>query len=418
MDNILKRIDGKYMVDSNGNFLSDNQLPYLEFTISGETFPAYLTTSVPSRYFSFESSDDNTIFIDFGDGSPVHSESFSGFINYQTPIHTYNTSGEYTVKLWFEHPQLVNYMRFSYINFVGLFPLNIGLYNLNDLYISSAKFTNFPIMSGGIFNSLRFNYITTTTINFLPNWITASRITSLQIGGGFDLSDLEVSNLEKLIDIQGLEICHISNTVDNANLPSNLAAIGTLRKLGFGGSPITEIGSIINSCKQIEYLSIGRDIGGFNTSNSSFNSWGLGVEDMPNLKELRVQICQNLPASIPTGVETAPLLKTIDMHGSYQTQLKIDDAVDSFYAKVITEASMVTGNTLLRQVTWNVGWVSNSFKNNRPSGTYQEPSGYVQGVSNGTPVSQMEKIWVLVNQYKWIVTVTNESGTGNQIFAP
>src|SRR5690554_103338 len=106
MDNILKRIDGKYMVDSNGNFLSDIQLPYLEFTISGETFPNYLTTSVPSRYFRFGSSDDNTIFIDFGDGSPVYSESFSGFINYQTPIHTYSTIGDYTVKLWFEHPQL------------------------------------------------------------------------------------------------------------------------------------------------------------------------------------------------------------------------------------------------------------------------------------------------------------------------
>lgn len=406
------------MVDSNGNFISDIQLPYLEFTISGETFPAYLTTSVPSRFFRFESSDDNTIFIDFGDGSPVYSESFSEFINYQTPIHTYNTTGDYTVKLWFEYPQLVNYIRFSFVNFVGLFPLNIGLYNLNDLHINSAKFTNFPIMSGGIFNLLRIDNITTLTINFIPNWITASRITNLRIGIGFDLSDLEVSNLEKLINVQGLESCQISNTVTNASLPANLAAIETLRVLGFGSSPITEIGSVINSCKQIEQLSVGRDIGGFNVSNSSFNSWGLGVADMPNLKQLRVQWCENLPASIPTGVVTAPLLKTIDMHASYQTQLKIDDVVDSFYAKVITEASMEIGNTLLRQVVWNVGWITNTVKNNRPSGTYQEPSGYVQGVSNGTPASQLEKIWVLVNQYKWIVTVTNESGTGNQIFAP
>src|SRR5690606_1559945 len=115
-------------------------------------------------------------------------------------------------------------MRFSYVNFVGLFPLNIGLYNLDDLHINSAKFTNFPIISGGIFALLRIDNITTTTVNFLPSWITASRIKNLRIGGGFDLSDLEVSNLEKLINIQGLESCQISNTVTNASLPANLAA--------------------------------------------------------------------------------------------------------------------------------------------------------------------------------------------------
>ena len=35
----------------------------------------------------------------------------------------------------------------------------------------------------------------------------------------------------------------------------------------------------------------------------------------------------------------------------------------------------------------------------RPTGTYQAPSGFEQGVSNGTPASQMEKVYVLTHNY-------------------
>jgi len=46
--------------------------------------------------------------------------------------------------------------------------------------------------------------------------------------------------------------------------------------------------------------------------------------------------------------------------------------------------------------------------NAEPTGTYQAPSGFVLGSSDGTPASQLEKIYVLVNNYNW--SVTTQSG--------
>ena len=50
---------------------------------------------------------------------------------------------------------------------------------------------------------------------------------------------------------------------------------------------------------------------------------------------------------------------------------------------------------------------SSSYKSShyRPSGTFQAPSGFVKGVSNGDPQTPMEKIYVLTNNYNqtWVV---------------
>jgi hypothetical protein len=43
--------------------------------------------------------------------------------------------------------------------------------------------------------------------------------------------------------------------------------------------------------------------------------------------------------------------------------------------------------------------------NAAPSGTYQAPAGFVLGVSDGTPASAKEKVYVLVNNYSWTITM-------------
>ena len=35
---------------------------------------------------------------------------------------------------------------------------------------------------------------------------------------------------------------------------------------------------------------------------------------------------------------------------------------------------------------------------------------------NGNPASPMEMVWVLVNQYKWKITLTNSSGNGTETY--
>ena len=42
--------------------------------------------------------------------------------------------------------------------------------------------------------------------------------------------------------------------------------------------------------------------------------------------------------------------------------------------------------------------------------------GFVLGSDNGSPASPMEMVWVLVNQYKWKITLTNETGNGSIVY--
>lgn len=45
----------------------------------------------------------------------------------------------------------------------------------------------------------------------------------------------------------------------------------------------------------------------------------------------------------------------------------------------------------------------------RPTGIYQEPTGFEKGVSDGNPTSPMEMLYVLVNNYKWTCIIPPET---------
>lgn len=45
----------------------------------------------------------------------------------------------------------------------------------------------------------------------------------------------------------------------------------------------------------------------------------------------------------------------------------------------------------------------------RPTGIYQEPTGFEKGISDGNPISPMEMLYVLVNNYKWTCIIPPET---------
>lgn len=60
----------------------------------------------------------------------------------------------------------------------------------------------------------------------------------------------------------------------------------------------------------------------------------------------------------------------------------------------------------------NLVLFSNTSNGNvRPSGTYQEPEGFVQGENDGTLASAMEYLYVLANNYKYTIVVRNVSSS-------
>ncbi|MDJ1480266.1 hypothetical protein QNI16_07205 [Cytophagaceae bacterium YF14B1] len=108
--------------------------------------------------------------------------------------------------------------------------------------------------------------------------------------------------------------------------------------------------------------------------------------------------------AIPTAFASLVNLKNIRFSGmNLNQQSVVNSVIDGLYDIVIANASMTAGgnSNIWRNVTFVFNLLTVA-----ASGTYQQPSGYVQGSSNGTPASQREKAWILANQYGWTVSLT------------
>lgn len=272
----------------------------------------------------------------------------------------------------------------------------------------------------------------------------------LNIGGSginYQLPN-SVGNLENL-----QTFTTVGNTNSNFRFPANIEDMVSLKTINARSHslPFSEIERVIDETPNLEVLNI--TLGGLNSNqditNDNFSikeihigrqTWGGGIPDFINkLKALenlyvidvsssglytgtidwgdfsecttliRIFIGRlpNFTTNIPAWFSDLVNLKQINAQASFQNTGGVNTFVDNFYDFIVSNASMSVGDTQFRTMSIsltsaNATDIANS---TRPSGTYQQPSGYVQGSDNGTPASQMEKIWVLVNQYAHTWTV-------------
>lgn len=419
--------NNRVLINDFGQVLKKYEIPKIELTTRRTQFPYYNNPAYPSGRFMLTTSQPNTIYIDWGDGSPIYEREFSGNLEFRTntPPHVY-TDGvvEHKIKIWFKLPSKITAFSSTLVELFGEFPRALSLYSLNNLIITgSYNLNDFPLDFGaGIFNYIHFDNATSLTLNAIPLWMTKSRISRLDLGVRFSLGNPLINNVDKLINVKDLSSMTFTGGNVLSDVSSNFKDISTLRYLSIGGNnPISSITQNINACKQIQYLGVGyvshTNFGSVNGENNAFNSWGYGLTEMTNLMGLYIGICPNMPTTIPIGLEDCINIKTLNFVESYQTIDKITDVVSNYYNFVILNASMTLGNTKFRQITFNITR-STSNLTPRPTGIYQAPSGYIQGSANGTPASPMEMIYVLVKQYRWSVTITNTAGTGNELLTP
>lgn len=94
-------------------------------------------------------------------------------------------------------------------------------------------------------------------------------------------------------------------------------------------------------------------------------------------------------------------LQQIFNHFSAVTQSRVDSIVDVVYDETIKHlmSSQENGHRNLWYYLTSTLYGYSTGSPKRPTGTYQAPSGFEQGVSNGTPASQMEKVYVLTHNY-------------------
>src|SRR5690606_7606115 len=118
------------------------------------------------------------------------------------------------------------------------------------------------------------------------------------------------------------------------------------------------------------------------------------------LERLVIHSNPNLPAEVPVWFAALVNLKELVIYSTFRTQQRCDAFVNSFYDFVAANAPISgSANDPFRSMVIDFNNTLNPGINFRPSGIYQQPTGYVQGISNGTPASPLEKVWVMDNQY-------------------
>lgn len=412
----------------NGYLCDIYELPKIKLTSRGSTFPYYNTPNYNSGYIRVISAVQNTIYIDFGDGSEIYERDFINTLQLHTsnPIHTYTDGlSLHNITIWFKDPSKITNITFYIVALGGNFPEAISYYNLKHFESSLTAFNDFPVdFPPSIFETLHFSDATVNEINYIPLWLTKSKISHLKLGQKITLSNPLVSNIDKLINISGLtSLSFIDGNMLNDVAP-NFKDIPSLKYLAIGGEQnLTNITKNINDCKQLSHLSIGytsHPLFGSTTSpiTNLFTSWGYGIVGMSNLEALYMGGTKGFTTDAILGLESAPLLKTLYFRGTYNTQTRQDTFITNLYNQVINIASKTLGNTIMRQVRLEVCWILSGGVAIRPLGNYQQPEGYIQGTSNGNPETPMEMIWVLVKQYRWTVLINNTALNGIETIAP
>lgn len=221
----------------------------------------------------------------------------------------------------------------------------------------------------------------------------------------FNNSRIPFSEVERVMEqlpaLESLDIsfCNYSSpyNIDNDNVSLQTIILGG-QTWGTGNPP-----PFINKLKALKALHIYRPGSGV---LSQITGWG-DFSQAVTIEDIRAPRNENLSPILPTWFDALVNLKYFLVSASFQNTGGIDLFVDSIYELVESNASMTSGNTKFRQMTVDAygSSAADQESSTRPSGTYQQPSGYVQGSSNGTPASPMEKIWVLSNQYGHTWTV-------------
>ena len=236
----------------------------------------------------------------------------------------------------------------------------------------------------------------------IPLFLLNMPLVSLSVGdGNFTSTSLfTVNNLAniyltaatlKTLFLQGMNL-NDSNSGQGA-LPSNFSLLTNLQSFTMTSSLHTQIPSVINSITSLVNISFG-----YSTYLTSFGN----ISALTNLVGIVVTsagVDNFSSASLPSYFSGFTKLKGLTLNGLYMSST-IDTMISSIYS-LVTTYSTITGTsaTPFRSMTINIGQYIASDSTAIPSGTYQQPSGYVQGSSNGTPASSLEMIWVMVHQY-------------------
>lgn len=305
------------------------------------------------------------------------------------------------------------------------FPI-VDIPGLEFLVVSHTMYVNDGIPVDKLSRSKKLIYIDLQNIGqrmtVMPEDITSkTEVYYLNMFNMLDLRDIEssgirdIKNMKKLENLQ-LGSCFLDRYIREFNdLP-------LLKVLDISPGPSEMWDSVdVNNCPKFDEVDrINPSIryynmhswkdGGRRTGWNEANMLGKGWE---YLEEFSVDLSNRLDVdNLPAYFKEMRSLRRFNFNSCTHTQQRADKFVDSFYALVtgwehITMTQTASdGNN--NQFYGLAIYMNNSMypnENQRPTGVEQAPEGFVRGVSDGSPTTPMEKIYVLKNNYaqRWTI---------------
>lgn len=251
-----------------------------------------------------------------------------------------------------------------------------------------------------------------------------------------NLTNLSMEDFGKFDSDEAIEASNIRN----------FKILTKLRNLNLYGNGIYKYIKEFNELKQLRTFNLGSNIGNPiktpdfsevekielpNLSSFSFmQRYGDGTNNDPNDnrkwgEEINGKLTDGVSSSLSltgiwtncsTGITEFPKylqnsrIKAYNFTKSMQTVERVNKFVDLVYNATI-KGTMNSSNPMWGK-RYNL-YTSAQPWSKRPSGKNQAPSGFVKGSSNGNPQSQMEKVYVLVNNYSCTFNVAPETSTNS-----
>jgi hypothetical protein len=240
--------------------------------------------------------------------------------------------------------------------------------------------------------------------DIIPESFFESNPTNVSLENTFNLSNLISSNLFRIGEMTNLKFLNL-NGCNMSALDQSFGNLTEMVDLRLSGGSFTSFPEPIAKLPKMVRLYLSLDS---SVENASF-------PDFKDLVSLKFFLFVNNSSGNAFNLQEIPL-KWAGLVNLFQIQIfqyfiknneKFDEFIDVFYTLCINEgyinASSVPAGDLYPDRFRGIIWGHSSLTQ---TGNIQAPVGFSQGISNGTPANQGEKIYVLVNNYEHIISTS------------
>lgn len=261
------------------------------------------------------------------------------------------------------------------------------------------------------------------TLTSIPeDWNRLTKLKDLNLPKSIDFSDTEASNIRKFPSMwPNLEILHLAGGRVRV-YPREWLSFSKLRELYI--SPGVAMPSFDpNTCPAMDEVDrINSSLKIFSHINRWYGpveSWhpymsGKGLENIESLDASHSY--SNIDVSnLPDYIYEMRSMNSFDMYLCVPTQSRCDTFISTLYDKVmgfnyLTMSSYASdGERNQFYGLYLTMYLASNPVDKRPSGVLQAPSGFIKGQSNGSPSTPMEMVYVLMNNYRWRVSMAPEA---------